>query len=62
MKIIKEGNLKTIVFKCDKCGCVFEADDTEYKEDWRTPKPECECPTCHRITNQTIGRNNCVPI
>lgn len=43
MKIIKEGTVKTIVFECDGCGCVFEADNTEYKEDWRTPKPECEC-------------------
>lgn len=64
MKILKSGNTSLNIkrFECEHCGCIFEADDTEYVEDWRTPKPECECPTCHKITNQTIGRNRYVPI
>lgn len=35
MKIIKNGKLrklkKILTFNCDFCGCVFEADNTEYK-------------------------------
>ncbi len=35
MKIIKEGDIsklkKTKRFECKKCGCIFEADKTEYK-------------------------------
>ena len=30
MKIIKRGKLQTIRFTCEKCGCVFEADESEY--------------------------------
>lgn len=35
MKIIKNGSLKKIkkikTFDCNFCGCLFEADNTEYK-------------------------------
>lgn len=30
MKIIKKGKHQTIRFTCEKCGCVFEADESEY--------------------------------
>ncbi len=35
MKIIKNGNINQLkkikTFDCDFCGCIFEADNTEYK-------------------------------
>lgn len=54
MKIIKQGDLNKLKrikrFKCEHCGCVFEADNTEYVHkfsqrencDWY----EIKCPTC----------------
>ena len=30
MKIIKKGKLPIIRFTCEKCGCVFEANESEY--------------------------------
>lgn len=58
MKILKQGKSKEEVerifkqvrqFECPTCGCVFEADKTEYKYhccqkegDWW----ECNCPNC----------------
>ena len=30
MKILKKGKLQTIIFTCETCGCVFEANATEY--------------------------------
>ena len=32
MKIIKEGKIpnKKVILKCQECGTIFEADDTEY--------------------------------
>ncbi len=56
MQIIKKGDLNKLKkikrFECDKCGCIFEADQTEYK-----PTPgiaaqrgegdyRCVCPYC----------------
>ena len=32
MKIIKKGELQTIRFTCEKCGCVFEANESEYED------------------------------
>ena len=59
MKIIKEGDksrLHTIIrFECDKCGCVFEADETEYKTgytDYYCTFVSCDCPTCGKKTTQ----------
>lgn len=55
MQILKEGNISNSakIFKCEKCGCVFEADkdEREITNCWITP-PEPEpifyyiCPTC----------------
>lgn len=52
MKIIKRGRKKhffVIQFQCHRCGCVFEADDTEYAS---VPKNGtyyaiCNCPCCN---------------
>lgn len=54
MKIIQSGDLKrlkkVIRFQCKECGCVFEADCTEYK--WQYSQREnvgwyeIKCPTC----------------
>lgn len=54
MKIIKEGDLRRLhkpeEFECQKCGCVFEADDTEYKREYSQRENcgwlEIQCPTC----------------
>lgn len=56
MKIIVEGKIpkKTKNFKCEHCGCEFEADKGEYKTtDQMTyfcdgAEWECECPCCHK--------------
>ena len=51
MKIIKV----IIRFECKYCGCIFEADSTEYKRhynqqgtEWRT----CTCPNCGKLVEQ----------
>lgn len=57
MKIIKEGDLRILhrplIFECKTCGCVFEADDTEYKHEYSQREmcgwDETHCPMCHRI-------------
>lgn len=61
MKIIKQGEvkrkLKPLQFECRECGCVFEADNTEYKfshadlypgelDDEEILVYYCLCPTC----------------
>lgn len=53
--ILKPGNSDIINKKYAKfqclCGCVWEADETAYLEDWSMysiPK-YCACPTCHRL-------------
>lgn len=45
MKIIKTGSRPTEIkeFKCEVCGTIFEADNTEYKND------ECKCPICFNV-------------
>ncbi len=55
MKIIKEGNLKKLKkikrFVCEECGCIFEAEEYEYK--WGSQYNEtyyyCTCPCCNQI-------------
>lgn len=53
MKIIKEGDLKRIkkikTFSCKACGCVVEADKTEYKSNsqYNDTYYYMECPCCH---------------
>ena len=55
MKIIKKGILPkyTKTFTCEKCGCIFEADKTEYFGSSQMevmhdglPGHKCKCPTC----------------
>ena len=59
IKIIEPGDLdrlkKIIRFECPDCGCIFEADQQDYK----IAEPmaalhdgleaTCECPYCHHI-------------
>ena len=56
MEIIKQGDLerlrKTKEFNCPACGCIFRADQNEYKHSWGGYNEEyytCECPTCKRL-------------
>ena len=58
MKIIKHGDPEKIaqvkVFKCDHCGCEFEADKTEYTYDDSRAWMDfyyCQCPECLNITS-----------
>lgn len=53
MKIIKEGDAnllkEPITFTCDRCGCVFIADKTEYTVENSHSRGEycyCKCPYC----------------
>lgn len=53
MKIIKQGDLSRLrhpmLFTCSKCGCEFEADDSEYEHRDHGPLGEeymCICPCC----------------
>lgn len=54
MKIIKEGDInrlkKVKLFECMACGCVFEADRTEYVHQYSQRENcdwyEIKCPTC----------------
>lgn len=56
MKIIKQGDLNRLgeikCFKCKACGCVFEADNTEYKREYSQRENRgwfaIICPTCDR--------------
>lgn len=54
MKIIKKGNLNRDNsmrrFNCPYCGCIWEANATEYRTEWERNCEwfECDCPTCHR--------------
>ena len=56
MKILKQGDLKrldkTRRFSCDKCGCIWEANQTEYRRepDRNEDLIVCNCPTCGGIT------------
>lgn len=65
MKIIKQGNLEKLKqikrFKCDNCGCVFEAEKDEYRyvcssrnEDYYS----CICPYCNKETSNEITIKN----
>lgn len=57
MKIIKEGDLSKLLrvkqFRCWNCGCIFEANDTEYVEYDRRmcydPDFKCNCPICDEV-------------
>ena len=58
MKIIKEGIADSAIkrFECKKCGCIFEANEREYRSSsWGEvnlsilPAYKCACPTCRHI-------------
>lgn len=57
MKIIKEGHpdavKRRVRFRCNRCGCVFEADFGEYTIDFfrNEESYSCECPTCSAIVS-----------
>lgn len=56
MEIVKQGDISRLRakmrFECDRCGCEFVADDTEFKnpdyieEMHDGIKAKCKCPTC----------------
>lgn len=54
MKIIKPGNIDKIkkikMFNCDFCGCLFEADNTEYitNSQYNETYYYAICPFCGR--------------
>lgn len=67
MKIITYGRPKKKVktvkrFRCESCGCVFEADKTEYANfnDFDEQKMiyihRCLCPECHCIAGEVVMR------
>lgn len=54
MRVIKEGIKpdSNVRFECDRCGTIFEADDTEYSfVPLRTYQHyyQCSCPICSTI-------------
>lgn len=72
MKVIKNGkrNYGEFKFKCNKCGCKFEADVSDYifverdKVDWNVYHPtenntpsdtiRCKCPNCDEELDKNI--------
>lgn len=52
MKIIKEGDLSKVDttrrFECPACGCVWDANPSEYGR-FSEKYIYCECPTCHKL-------------
>lgn len=66
MKIIKQGKSKEEIdriikqvrlFECPVCGCVFEADNTEYKYQYSQREAaewwQCKCPNCGKPTDKS---------
>ena len=54
MEIIKQGDIsklkQTKKFECRRCGCIFLADDDEYKysgSQYNESCYQCACPTCN---------------
>ncbi len=52
MKIVKPGDLEPtkLRFSCETCGCVFEADASDYSFMGYTGYDKyyrCDCPTCN---------------
>lgn len=51
MRILKQGKLEEYKFTCDKCGCVFIADDndkTEIRVTTLVGKDVVYCPFCEK--------------
>jgi len=54
MKIIQQGDNNKVTdikrFVCKECGCVFEADNTEFKAEYAYGQYlegySCDCPNC----------------
>ena len=61
MKIIKEGSLNLLLgikrFECRNCGCIFEAEEGEYKhgQQYNEDYYYCDCPYCGDVTSKTIA-------
>lgn len=55
MKIIKNGkrNCGAFKFKCDKCGCKFEADVSDY-EKVSDEIIKCNCPNCDNEVKKNL--------
>lgn len=65
MKIIKNGSKERMLdiryFECINCGCVFEANNTEYSvgyEDYEYTVEYyyCECPFCNTNTSRELTK------
>ena len=57
MNIIKPGEMpkETISFSCSYCGCIFEADKSEYETGPQyDPGYSCRCPTCGRGCREPV--------
>ena len=58
MTILKTGKLKTYVFECSECGCVFTATSEEvmeYRYVLGTSYPVMKCPCCKvKVVSGTI--------
>lgn len=59
MRIVKMGKLpKSLVFLCDNCGTIFEADSDEYDSATYT----MACPFCgHKVRGTTSEYDDCKP-
>lgn len=66
MKIIKLGRRlsdkdkrEVKRFECGRCGCVFEADNSEYKHTFYMNEDVflCPCPNCARVTSYVISES-----
>ncbi len=68
MTVLKEGDrnrakmlvLQTRRFECDRCGCVFEANNNEYKSaaQYNDIYYFCKCPCCGENANEVRMRNS----
>jgi RNase P subunit RPR2 len=56
LRIIKHGDVNRLKqikrFECKSCGCIFEADNSEYKHEF-SQREMCgwysvQCPTCNK--------------
>lgn len=55
MRIIKPGKVPVKTFKCDVCGCLFEASRKEFAI-WNPMcggAASCRCPECGEICSET---------
>ena len=63
MKILKPGTIEQMNrvkrFGCLTCGCIFEADNTEYQPECFRNETyyNCECPCCGKSTSYEMERD-----